>query len=248
MVECLLLSLAAGVLGLVIGWWALQATAAHVAAGPAGVSDASLDWRVVAFTALVSVVTGLVFGAAPALHTRAAARRPTACVKARVASVGTRRAHRTRNVLVVVEVALAGMLLVLASLLIQTFVRLLNVNIGFQADSVLTMEVALPRAGVSGRAACGVLRAAGRAAVGGAGRQDVAADVEHAAGGHRKPAPGDDRVRERPRPEPERKSSRTIRVDHRRLFPGHGDSARRWRPAAAESVGRTVRPCCSSTR
>ena len=60
-------------------------------------------------------------------------------------SIGSRRAHRTRNVLVVMEVAFAAMLLILASLLIQTFVRLLRVNTGFRADGVLTMEVALPR-------------------------------------------------------------------------------------------------------
>ena len=144
MVECLVLSLAAGILGLAIGWWGLQALLRMLPAGLPALADASLDWRVVAFTALVSVVTGLVFGAAPALHTSRVQLTETLREGAR-GSVGSRRAHRTRNVLVVVEVALAGMLLVLASLLIQTFVRLLNVNVGFQADSVLTMEVALPR-------------------------------------------------------------------------------------------------------
>ena len=144
MVECLMLSLAAGVLGLAIGWWGLHALLRMLPAGLPALAGASLDWRVIAFTALVSIVTGLVFGAAPALHTSRVQLNETLREGAR-GSVGNRRGHRTRNVLVVVEVALAGMLLVLASLLIQTFVRLLNVNVGFQADSVLTMEVALPR-------------------------------------------------------------------------------------------------------
>jgi putative ABC transport system permease protein len=149
MVECLMLSLTAGVLGLAIGWWGLQALLRMLPAGTPALAGASLDWRVVLFTALVSIVTGLIFGAVPALHTSRMHLTETLREGAR-GSVGSRRAHRTRNVLVVVEVALAGMLLVLASLLIQTFVRLMNVNVGFQADGVLTMEVALPRTAYPG--------------------------------------------------------------------------------------------------
>jgi putative ABC transport system permease protein len=143
-VESLLLSLGAGVLGILIGFWALQALLTMLPASTPAVSEAVLDWRVVAFTAAVSILTGIVFGVVPAVQTARVDLSEGLREGAR-GSIGTRRAHRTRNALVVVEVALAAMLLILASLLIQTFVRLLNVDTGFQADGVLTMEVSLPR-------------------------------------------------------------------------------------------------------
>jgi len=144
LLESLILSVGAGMLGILIGWWALQALLTMLPAGTPAVSDAVLDWRVVGFTAAVSILTGIVFGAVPAVQTARVDLTEGLREGAR-GSIGTRRAHRTRNVLVVVEVALAAMLLILASLLIQTFVRLLNVNTGFRSDGVLTMEVALPR-------------------------------------------------------------------------------------------------------
>jgi putative ABC transport system permease protein len=150
LLESLILSAGAGTLGILIGWWALQALLTMLPAGTPAVSDAVLDWRVVGFTAVVSILTGIVFGAVPAVQTARVDLTEGLREGAR-GSIGTRRAHRTRNVLVVVEVALAAMLLILASLLIQTFVRLLNVNTGFQSDGVLTMEVALPRTAYPGQ-------------------------------------------------------------------------------------------------
>jgi putative ABC transport system permease protein len=144
LVESLMLSLAAGALGILVGWWALQGLLTMLPAGTPAVSNAALDGRVIAFTAVMSILTGLVFGLVPALQTMRVDLIDGLREGAR-GSVGSRRAHRTRNVLVVGEVALAAMLLILASLLIQTFVRLLKVNTGFQSDGVLTMEVALPR-------------------------------------------------------------------------------------------------------
>ena len=144
LIESLLLSLAAGAIGMLVGWWALQGLLVMLPPGTPAVSDAVLDWRVVGFTAAVSIATGLMFGLVPAVQTARVDLADSLRDGAR-GSIGTRRAHRTRNVLVVVEVGLAAMLLVLASLLIQTFVRLLNVDTGFQAEGVLTMEVALPR-------------------------------------------------------------------------------------------------------
>ena len=105
---------------------------------------APLDWRVVGFTIAVSALTGLMFGIVPAFQASRANLNEGLRDGTRGTS-GSRRAHRTRNVLVVVEVALAMVLLVGAVLLLQTFVRLLNVDAGFRPDGVLTMEVALPR-------------------------------------------------------------------------------------------------------
>ncbi len=142
--ESLILSVLAGIVGLLIGWWGLRALLAMLPAGVPVLSDASLDWRVLAFTAALSMVTGVVFGAVPALQ---AARTDLVdgLREGARGTVGNRRAHRTRNALVVIEVALAAVLLIGASLLIQAFVRLLNVNTGFRADGLLTMDVTLPR-------------------------------------------------------------------------------------------------------
>jgi putative ABC transport system permease protein len=144
LIESLVLSLAAGILGIAIGWWGLRALLTMMPVGLPALSDAVLDWRVVSFTAVVSIATGVVFGLVPALQ----AARIDLIDGLRDGSrgtVGSRRAHRTQNILVVLEVALAAVLLIGASLLIQTFVRLLNVDTGFRSDGLLTMEVALPR-------------------------------------------------------------------------------------------------------
>ena len=90
-------------------------------------------------------MTALAFGAVPAWHS---ARYDTAeGLREGGARDGWRpeSATRTRNVLVVLEVALAVMLLIGSVLLVQTFVRLIHVNTGFRTDRILTMEIALPR-------------------------------------------------------------------------------------------------------
>jgi putative ABC transport system permease protein len=68
-------------------------------------------------------------------------------------TIGGRRAHRGRNTLVVLEVALAVLMLVGAALLVQTFVRLTRVDAGFRSDNVLTLEIALSQSSYPGRAA-----------------------------------------------------------------------------------------------
>ncbi len=143
-VESLVLSVAAGAFGILVGYWALKGLLRILPAGAPAVADAALDWRVVLFTALLSIVTGIVFGIVPAFQS-ARVDLAEGLREGSRGSIGSRRAHRTRNLLVILEVALAAMLLILASLLIQTFVRLLNVDTGFQARGVLTMEVSLPR-------------------------------------------------------------------------------------------------------
>jgi putative ABC transport system permease protein len=144
LVESLVLSLAAGILGVLIGWWGLRTLLVMVPVGLPALSDATLDWRVLVFTAFVSITTGVIFGVFPALQAARIDLVEGLREGAR-GTIGHRRAHRTRNALVVVEVALAAVLLIGASLLIQTFIRLLHVDTGFRADGVLTMEVTLSR-------------------------------------------------------------------------------------------------------
>jgi len=149
LLESLLLSVAAGAVGLLIGWWALQSLQALLPVDLPALADATIGWRVILIVGLLSIVTGAVFGTVPALHSTRIDLVDGLREGAR-GTAGSRRAHRTRNALVVGEVALAAVLLIGASLLIQTFVRLLSVNPGFLVDGVLTMEVALPRSAYPG--------------------------------------------------------------------------------------------------
>ena len=144
LIESLVLSVLAGLVGLAVAWWMLRALLAMVPASLPAIARAGLDWRVFAFTTVLSLAIGVVFGAVPAWH---AARYDTAdgLREGARGTVGGRRATRTRNVLVVLEVALAVVLLIGSVLLIQTFVRLTHVDTGFRSDGILTMEVTLPK-------------------------------------------------------------------------------------------------------
>src|SRR5213076_3301451 len=108
------------------------------------IGEANLDLTVLLVTLGVSVVTGILFGLVPAL----ASGKPelTEALKegGRGSTSGVRR-NRIRNLLVIAEVALALVLLVSAGLLIKSFVRLQNVNPGFNPRNVLTFEVSLPK-------------------------------------------------------------------------------------------------------
>jgi putative ABC transport system permease protein len=147
--ESLVLAALAGVAGLVIGWWTLHALLLADPASLPALATARVDLRVVAFTFLIALGTGVAFGLVPALQ----ATRGDAAVGLRDGArgiVGGGRAHRIRNGLVVVEVALAVLLLVGVALLVQTFLRVTRVPTGFSADRVLTMEITLPKAAYQG--------------------------------------------------------------------------------------------------
>ena len=107
------------------------------------IGEANLDLTVLLVTLGVSVLTGILFGLVPAL----ASGKPelTEALKegGRGSTSGVRR-NRIRNLLVIAEVALALVLLVSAGLLIKSFVRLQNVNPGFNPRGIVTMELSLP--------------------------------------------------------------------------------------------------------
>jgi putative ABC transport system permease protein len=144
--ESLVLSLAGGVLGLALGSAGIRALLSlnHgdlPRIGPHG-ADITLDWRVLTFTLLVAITTGLLFGVVPALQaSRLGVRVPLAEGSGRTGT--SRRARRTRSLLVMTEMALAIVLLVGAALLIRTFVALGMVNRGFNTHDVLTMRMSL---------------------------------------------------------------------------------------------------------
>jgi putative ABC transport system permease protein len=209
LLESLVLSVAAGLAGIFVGWWGLQALLAMLPVDLPTLARATLDWRVVAFTAGLSMLTGVVFGIVPALQ--AARVDPIEGLReGGRGTVGSRRAHRTRNALVVLEVALAAVLLIGASLLVQTFVRLLNVNTGFLVDGVLTMEVALPRTVYPGPRAADFFERL-------VGRLSAVPGIDGAAAASSVPLAGSENLRQvtiegRPRPDPGKEIIADFRV------------------------------------
>jgi putative ABC transport system permease protein len=144
--ESVVLAACGGTLGLILGFAGVRAL---VAVNPGdlpriGVDGAgiTLDLRVLAFTLALSIVTGIVFGLFPAIQASRADLHST--LKETGSRSGTTlRQNKSRAVLVVVEMALAIVLLVGAGLLIRTFAALHNVAPGFDANGVLTMETSL---------------------------------------------------------------------------------------------------------
>ncbi len=143
--ENVLLSLAGGALGLGLGMAGIRAL---LAVNPGNIprigtdgSGVTADWRVVTFTVAVSLLTGIVFGLFPALEASRADLSLT--LKEGGRSGSGFRQNKARSILVVVEVALALVLLVGASLLIRSFIALRAVNPGFASHNVLTMRMSL---------------------------------------------------------------------------------------------------------
>ncbi|HYG08780.1 MAG TPA: ABC transporter permease [Pyrinomonadaceae bacterium] len=144
--ESLLLSLMGGALGLLFAMWGIDAL---LAALPDDVprllvAGVGLNTPVLIFTLVVSVLTGLLFGLAPALQASKSNLNETLKDGGRT-SAGVGR-QRMRNLLVVSEVALSLLLLVSAGLLIKSFNRLQQTELGFDPTNVLTLRVPLPEA------------------------------------------------------------------------------------------------------
>ncbi len=143
--ESLLLSALGGGLGLLIGWWGTSAFAALLPAGLRRVAEISIDARVFGFTLAISLLAGMIFGLAPALHSLRLD-----------LNTGLREGGKTygffsthelfRNVLVISEIALSLVLLTGAGLMIRSFASAMNVNLGLEPKNVLTMQVSLPDA------------------------------------------------------------------------------------------------------
>lgn len=140
--ESVLLSAAGGVLGLVVAYWGVRAVGQSSGVRLPAMQGIGMDGWVLAFTAGVSVITGLAFGLAPAVQAWRADVNAPLKEESRGDTGGHR--HRLRHLLVVSEVALALVLLIGAGLLIKSFSRLLNVDPGFRTEGVLTSQVTLP--------------------------------------------------------------------------------------------------------
>jgi putative ABC transport system permease protein len=141
--ESLLLALLGGLLGLLLSRWCVQAL---VALSPTNLIDAErvgVNLPVLIFTLAVSLLTGVVFGLAPALEASRVKLSQTLQESSR-GTAGSSRGKRMRDALVVVEVGLALVLLVGAGLMARSFLRLQAVDPGFDASNLLTLRVSLP--------------------------------------------------------------------------------------------------------
>ncbi len=141
--ESVLLSLLGGLLGLLLAFWGVTALSNAAPAGLAKTGDISLDWRVLAFTFVISVATGILFGLAPALTSVRQDLNSTLKTSGR-STTGNRGRSRLRNLLVISEISACVVLLIGAGLLLRSFMKLNQVNPGFRTDHILTLQLSLP--------------------------------------------------------------------------------------------------------
>ena len=142
--ESVLLSTLGGLVGLAIAYGGLVLLKAFIPENISQAREISMDLKVLGFTFLVSVATGLIFGLAPAVQAARFNQIDTLKEGGRDAATGG-SGKRLRGLLVVAEVAISLVLLIGAGLLINSFLRLRNVDPGFRADNLLTMKIVLPQ-------------------------------------------------------------------------------------------------------
>jgi putative ABC transport system permease protein len=140
--ESIMLSLLGGAVGLLLAvWWADLLVALGREDIPRAV-QVSIDWRVLGFTFGVAVLTGILFGLVPALHSTKT--ELTESLKEGGRGSGSPNKHKTRSLLVISELAIAVVLLVAAGLLLQSFWRLRNTKTGLETKNVMTFNVSIP--------------------------------------------------------------------------------------------------------
>ena len=139
--ESTLLGVVGGTLGLGLAYWSIGPLVATLPSDVPRFTAIELNLQVLAFTTLAAVGTGILFGLAPALRVSAVSPQSALKEGGRTGSAG-REHHRLRSGLVVAETATAIVLLAAGALLLQSFVRLLHVDTGFDGHNVLTLQVA----------------------------------------------------------------------------------------------------------
>ncbi len=144
--ESILLSLAGGIAGLLIALWGVPALVAVLPQSQLNampfLKSLNIDASILAFSFGLSLLTGLIFGLAPALQSSKLDLNEALKEGGRQTSAGS--GHRLRSAMVVSEIALAVVLLIGAGLMMKSLLRLLQTNIGFQTENILTMTVIAP--------------------------------------------------------------------------------------------------------
>ena len=143
--ESVVLSATGGILGLLLAVWAVDVFRGFSNINIPRLGEASIDMYVLGFAIAISVLTGVLFGLAPAFHVVGPSLQTALKDSGRTSSYGV-GGGRLRANLVASEVALALVLLVGAGLLVRSFQRLLKVDPGFATEHLLTMRVSLPQA------------------------------------------------------------------------------------------------------
>ena len=143
--ESVMLSVAGGVLGLFLALWGTAALVSLPSLGIPRLASAGVDWRALAFMLAVSVFTGILFGLAPALHASRFNLFGSLKEGGRTATEGKGRS-RLRSLLVISQVSLAVVLLIGASLLMESMFHLLHQSPGFDPQGVLAFDLDLPDA------------------------------------------------------------------------------------------------------
>lgn len=140
--ESLVLGLLGGVLGLVLAVWDNALIIGTIPVDLPYWMNFDFDWRVFAFTTIAAVVSSLIFGLAPALQiTRNIA---LELKEGGRGGVGSPRAQRLRQLLVIAQVALATVLLIGAGLMVRSFLKIQHTDPGFDPKGLLTFRVGLP--------------------------------------------------------------------------------------------------------
>ncbi len=143
--ESLLLALLGSVVGLGLAWWGTSALVAISPREMVNLQGVGINLAVLLWTAAISLVTGIVFGLAPALEASRLNLNDALKEGGKGAGAQSTRSRRLRGALVVAEVALSLVLLASAGLLVKSFVRLQHIDTGFNTENVLTFV--LPLAG-----------------------------------------------------------------------------------------------------
>jgi predicted permease len=142
--ESLILSLAGGLLGLLLAASALRVGVSWLPETLPRIHEIGLDWQVVVFAIVLAVLTGLVCGLAPAFAALRTSVNETLKEGGRTGSAGSAHA-RLRSALVVGEIAIALVLLVTSGLLLRSFEKMRAVDLGFRPDHVLVASYLLPQ-------------------------------------------------------------------------------------------------------
>ncbi|HKO02617.1 MAG TPA: ABC transporter permease [Thermoanaerobaculia bacterium] len=142
LVESVMLSLLGGMVGLLFAYGGLRVLSRFIPADVANADTISIDAKVLVFTLIVAVVTGLIFGLAPASQASHFNLNDTLKEGGRDSGAGV-RGKRLRSTLVIAEVAVSFILLIGAGLLINSFMHLRNLDPGFRADHLLALNVDL---------------------------------------------------------------------------------------------------------
>ncbi len=141
--ESLLLALLGSLLGLGLAAWGIRSLVAISPRDQVNLQGVGINLSVLGWTLIVSLLTGIIFGLAPAMEAVRLNLNDALKEGGKGSGGQSSRSHRLRNVLVIAEVALALVLLVSAGLLVKSFARLQKIDTGFNTENVLTMVVRL---------------------------------------------------------------------------------------------------------